>query len=67
MNQTLVWTIIGIVVIGFIGEIIFEVIGKQMYKKLLQHAIMAMVFLTVGGLIVKVIQLGKEITSLFPQ
>lgn len=67
MNQTLIWTIIGIVVIGFIGEIIFEVIGKQMYKKLLQHAIMAMVFLAVGGLIVKVIKLGQEITSLFPK
>lgn len=67
MNQALIWTIIGIVVVGFIGEIIFEVIGKQIYKKLLQHAIMALVFLAVGGLIVKVIQLGKEITSMFPQ
>lgn len=67
MNNSLIWGIIGAVVLGFIGKIILEWFNAGRYKVIIDLVVSIGVFIAVSGLIVKGIQSAVTVINSIPK
>lgn len=67
MSNALIWSIISIVVTGFIGKLILEWFNQGRFKIIIDLVMSISVFILVGGLIIKGIQTASNVINSIPK
>ena len=67
MSNTLIWTILGFVIGGFIGKQILEWVNQGRYKPMIDLVVAISVFISVGALIIKGIQTAVNVLNSIPK
>lgn len=67
MSNALIWSILGIVVAGFLAKLMLEWFNQARYKPMIDLVVAISVFISVGTLIVRGIQVAVNVLNSIPK